>query len=451
MMKESRAGLTGSLVSSVARVSGTESLGGASIGDVVERRPVKRVGARLTRSMWRFISSGPLAASRSTSVPMANHPSPARSSTAQSPLPRPLSSCNASQRYAPTSPRLPRLCSSSQSHHKVGRMHWADAPNVVFVRDFAYPRLSRRPLRTMTSTANIGDAPAHTYAEYVLSQPLPDPVFPPAIVLSGCENAPPTERRLRPPLPYRIYSHRLRVRAHAKNERARLLSGPLVDVFVGTGDGKRQWSLHRNLLSYHSEYLASELQTNDATKNKPGNRLELADDDPKGFELLVKWLYQGKLEDVADILGADNKYNYAVACHSLYMLCERFDMPQLKNMAIDQYRKGLRQAQLVPDADEINDIYQKAPEGSPFRTLMTRIAARQIMDPDNERDADNYRACFEASPAFAIDLVNAIKSSTGGVLFDDPTSGDECVYHDHEDGPNCHAKGKGKEGDYEFV
>ncbi|EOD50468.1 BTB/POZ-like protein [Neofusicoccum parvum] len=330
-------------------------------------------------------------------------------------------------------------------------MHWADDPSVIFVRDFAYPRPKRRRLRTMTSVSNIGDAPATTYAEYVLAEPLPDFIFPPDAALAGCENAPPREKRSRPPLPWRIYSHRLRVQAHAKNERARLLSGPLVDVFVGAGENKRQWSLHRNLLSYHSEYLASELQTNESTKNKTGNRLELPEDDPKGFELLVKWLYQGKLEDVSDLSSADSKYDYAVACHKLYMLCERFDMPQLKNMAIDQYRKGLSEARLVPDADEINDIYQKSPEGSPFRVLMTRIAARQIMDPDNDRDADNYRSCFTDNPDFAIDLVNAIKSGSGGVLFDDPTTGNECQYHDHEDGPNCYGKGKGKEGEYEFL
>jgi hypothetical protein len=84
---------------------------------------------------------------------------------------------------------------------------------------------------------------------------------------------------------------------------------------------------------------------------------------------------QIKTEQTSDISGN--------ACHQLYMLCDRFDMPQLKNVAMDQYRKGLNEAALVPDADEIDDIYRRSPLGSPFRRLMTRIAARQIMDPDN--------------------------------------------------------------------
>ncbi|KAL1650016.1 hypothetical protein SLS58_001393 [Diplodia intermedia] len=300
----------------------------------------------------------------------------------------------------------------------------------------------------MTSVGDVANTPAHAYAEYVFAPSLPDGCAPLPTAQPGCDDAPP---RPRPALPYRIHSHRLRVQAHAKNERARLLSGPLVDVVVGAGDGKRQWSIHRNMLSYHSDYLASELQTDDATKNEAGNKLELSEDDPKGFELFVKWLYQGKLDDVSNVSGAEAKYDYAVACHRLFMLCERFDMPHLKNMAMDQYRKGLHEARLVPDADEINDIYKESPEGSPFRALMARIAARQIMDPDSDRDAEGYRHCFETSPDFAVDLVNAIKSGSGGFLFDDPTTGDDCLYHDHEHGPSCYGKGKGKEGNYKHT
>jgi hypothetical protein len=112
---------------------------------------------------------------------------------------------------------------------------------------------------------------------------------------------------------------------------------------------------------------------------------------------------------------------------------------------MDQYRKGLNDSELVPDAEEINGIYRQSPTGSPFRRLMTKIAARQIMDPDSERDVETYRDCFVDNPDFAIDLVKAIKQGTGGLLFDDPTErGNECEYHDHEAGPNCHIKGKGK-------
>ncbi len=33
-----------------------------------------------------------------------------------------------------------------------------------------------------------------------------------------------------------------------------LLSGPVMDLHVGSGKNKRRWSLHRNLLSYHSAW-----------------------------------------------------------------------------------------------------------------------------------------------------------------------------------------------------
>jgi hypothetical protein len=316
----------------------------------------------------------------------------------------------------------------------------------------------------------IRDVPAATFAEYV-DDPFLDyhhrdgvgasqtssededeylktapPRHAPQLHLAQKPEAPARCIAVRPALTHRLYSHRLHVRAKAKLQRDRLLSGHMIDIYVG--ESKRHWSLHRNLLCHHSEALENEL-LGEANAQTPKDRLELPDYDPAGFELLVKWLYQGSLDDVSDMADANQKYEYAVSCHKLYHLCDRFDMAQLKNVAMDQYRKGLNQAELVPDADEIDDIYRKSPSGSPFRTLMTRIAARQIMDPGSERDVDTYRECFENNPDFAIDLVKAIRSGTGGMLFDDPTdAGNECEYHDHQAGPNCHtkAKGKGKQG-----
>lgn len=333
-------------------------------------------------------------------------------------------------------------------------MKWAERH--VYFRDFAYTAR-----RTRMASGTVGDAPAATYAEYVHSSSLHSPDL-------GCDGASdvssePESRApdaanasdedclrlslaavrclpVRPQLAHRLNSHRLHVRAKAKLQRDRLLSGRMIDIYVG--EAKRHWALHRNLLCHHSELLEQELQ-GDGKKKK--DRLDLPDHDPAGFELLVKWLYQGKLDDVSDIVDANQKYDYAVSCHKLYLLCDRFDMLQLKNVAMDQYRKGLNQAELVPDADEIDDIYRKSPKRSPFRRLMARIAARQIMDPDSDRDVETYRQCFENNPDFAIDLVKAMKLGTGGMLFDDPTDkGNECEYHDHESGPNCHIKGKGQ-------
>lgn len=232
----------------------------------------------------------------------------------------------------------------------------------------------------------------------------------------------------------------------------RLLSGPIVDIYVG--DSKRHWALHRNLLAYHSEYLQAELQhtTPESTPKSKGKsvteglRLDLPDDDSAGFELLVKWLYQGKIEDVSDIVDDQEKYAYAVACQKLHQLCDRFEIPKLKNIAMDQYRRGLSQARLVPDAEELNIIYRQSSVGSPFRKLMVNIAARQIMDPDSEKDAESYRQCFENNADFAVDLVNAIKIGMGGKLFDDPTDNPNCDYHDHHSGPYCHDKGKKRLG-----
>ncbi|KAI9696238.1 MAG: hypothetical protein M1836_005791 [Candelina mexicana] len=214
---------------------------------------------------------------------------------------------------------------------------------------------------------------------------------------------------------------------------AELLSGQMVDIYVGKH--KRHWALHKNLLCHHSTYFED---LRKEPKNGNELRLDLPEYDPSAFELLVKWLYQGTIDDVSD-MPRERKWDYAVSCQGLYLLCDKLDVHQLKNVAIDQYRKGCNEAGLVPDPEEIEPIYRSSPPHSPFRKLVVKIAARQIMDPEVDKDASAYRCCFEGNPDFAVDLVNAIREGAGARLFEDPTEGDSCAYHEHVNGSTCNS------------
>lgn len=208
-----------------------------------------------------------------------------------------------------------------------------------------------------------------------------------------------------------------------------LLSGPLIEISVGSD--KKRWSVHQALLAYHSISFSSESDT------VRDGKLNLEHEDPHAFRLLVKWLYQGYLQDVSTIEEAGKKWEYAYACQNLYLLCESLKLPRLQNLAIDQFRRGCLEAHLVPGAEEIRPVYERTPAGSPFRKLVSKIAARQIMDPDSKRDAKMYKECFQANHDFAVDVLNAIRDGTEGMLLDDPTKGNGCQYHLHADGETC--------------
>ena len=223
----------------------------------------------------------------------------------------------------------------------------------------------------------------------------------------------------------------------------RLLSGPMVDVYVG--EKRRRWTLHRKLLTFHAQAFDENLPPTPDNKRNRDSHIELPGEDPTAFELLVKWLYQGKIEDVS-VLPDDQKWDYAFKCQQLYLFCDKFGLQKLKNVAIDQFRKGCNEAGLVPGPEEMKPIYDKTPASSPFRKLVCRIAARQIMDPTGSKDASAYRECFETSPEFAIDVINAIKDGAGASLFDNPMEGNSCRYHEHPDGETCHKSVKFKEG-----
>ena len=257
--------------------------------------------------------------------------------------------------------------------------------------------------------------------------------------------------------------------------RDRLLSGPLVDISVGTSTPPRAWSLHRNLLAYHSTYLARRFRNprsadsgygsgNDGAGNStaedptspasaasdkgkgPALTLDLPEDSPRAFELFVKWLYQGVLDDASALTEPERKWDHAFACQQLHALAERLGLRAVKNAAIDQFRRACNEAGLVPGPEEMAPVYANTLPGSPFRTLVSRIAARQIMDPDTQRDATTYKACFEASADFAVDLVNEMRQGGGGKLLGDPTEDIGCFYHEHEDGEDCPSKSRSSNG-----
>ena len=215
----------------------------------------------------------------------------------------------------------------------------------------------------------------------------------------------------------------------------------MVEIYVGAS--RRQWSIHRNILSHHSSYFDQNIQHGEGETAK--ETIELLEDDPIAFEMLLKWFYQGQIDDVAT-LPLEKKWDHADACQKLYVLCHRLHMTELKNIAIDQFRKGCNEAGLVPGPEEMKPIYERTPPASPFRRLVSKIAARQIMDPQGEKDAAAYRDCFEGNADFAIDVINAIKDGAGGSLFDDPTEGNSCKYHEHENGESCQKKVKFKHG-----
>ena len=277
-----------------------------------------------------------------------------------------------------------------------------------------------------------------------------------------------------------------------------LLSGPLVHIRVGNDTSARTWSLHRNLLVYHSPVFEQLFGGGGHDGNgadlagmikskRPELHFDFPDAAPEAFELLVQWLYQGRLEvaipatpasrsssgsgtkqkdgtprlasaraspaaaaaadddddddeEESDEARVQRLWAHAFACQQLYTLCERLGLRALKNEAIDHFRRGCCAAGLVPGPEEMIPVYRDTPPGSPFRQLVARIAARQILDPAAERDAVTYRACFASHPDFAVDVVNAMRDGGGGTLLRDPTAGEGCEYHEHAEGERCAAK-----------
>lgn len=200
-----------------------------------------------------------------------------------------------------------------------------------------------------------------------------------------------------------------------------LLTGETISIIVG--EEKKTWILHQRLLAFHSSFFAARPEVED-------DKLKYPNDDPAAWSLLVKYLYQGSLPLISKSCSAIQKYEHAVTCHKLYNLGLRFSISRLVNLAMDHFRESLRSAHLVPDPEELTEMYLASPAGSRMRKLLIRIAARQIMDPEKERDVTDYQTLLEREVTFAVDLITEIRRQTGGMLLGDPNAGEGPDYRE---------------------
>ncbi|SMR47541.1 unnamed protein product [Zymoseptoria tritici ST99CH_3D1] len=225
---------------------------------------------------------------------------------------------------------------------------------------------------------------------------------------------------------------------------ARLLTGPMGDFFIGPE--RKHWSVHHSLLAHHTSGPDKEnlsLDPNHATQESHSTddtTIELPECSTASFELLLPFLYQGKHPPHAsDLPTNEAKYAHATSCHGLHLIGKRLRLWPLSDLALDAYRSALHSAHLVPDPAELTTIYKGCgPEHEALKKLMIRIAARQIMDPEVERDVGAYEELFGSCPEFAVGVLRVIREESGGMLLRDPNEGGwACTFHDHEDGEEC--------------
>ncbi|KAG9524966.1 hypothetical protein KCV07_g1424, partial [Aureobasidium melanogenum] len=199
-------------------------------------------------------------------------------------------------------------------------------------------------------------------------------------------------------------------------------------VTVEIGTEKKAFHIHKDLLTYYSDYFRGALNGSfvEATKGK----ISLVDERVDTFDVVNQFVYTRQLSD-----EADHDLNWELLIR-VWIFGDKYLMPCLQNRAMNALIQKNREAKFVPTL-QLKTIYENTLPGSPLRKLVVDLVTYKVGDMDEvmQRNDDN-RWPYEA----LVDLVKALgakKKEYVGSFRLPEANRHKCYYHVHQDGEQC--------------
>jgi hypothetical protein len=173
-------------------------------------------------------------------------------------------------------------------------------------------------------------------------------------------------------------------------------------------------------------------------KEATENSAHFPEDDIDAWELLVQWLYQGRLTPL--ILSPNRDKSEIAALEKrvkLYCLAETYNITLLMDSTIDTLAQIYKVRTRTPELNTFRYAYAHTQELSPLRALMSRwfyhlLVTRDDLHPTRYGTETLFNLAME-QPDLVHDLFELMRGQMGtvppGVM--DPSSVELCTYHRH--------------------
>jgi hypothetical protein len=174
-------------------------------------------------------------------------------------------------------------------------------------------------------------------------------------------------------------------------------------------------------------------------KEASDNTAHFPEDDIDAWELLVQWLYQGRLTPL--ILSPNRDKSEFAALEKrvkLYCLAETYGITRLMDTTMDTLAQIYRVHVRAPELSTFRYAYAHTLEHSPLRVLMSRwfyhlLVTRDDAHPTRYGTDTMFNLAMD-QPDLVHDLFDLMRgqmaSVPAGVM--DPSSVDLCTYHQHK-------------------
>ncbi|KAF2796356.1 hypothetical protein K505DRAFT_220217, partial [Melanomma pulvis-pyrius CBS 109.77] len=155
---------------------------------------------------------------------------------------------------------------------------------------------------------------------------------------------------------------------------------------------------HRVVLAMHSTWFLKAF-TN-GLKESTANIIEIHDDDPEVFEIMLKFMYGGDYDAIAsEYVSEDRKYLHV----DVHQLADKYDVSELCEKAGRAFGKTFKTLKDTKDLENtIREYYDMAPRS---QTTIGEVMAAAVLANPTFLKSKNIDQLIREFPNFATDLL----------------------------------------------
>ncbi|KAI5248628.1 hypothetical protein E4T43_01417 [Aureobasidium subglaciale] len=202
-------------------------------------------------------------------------------------------------------------------------------------------------------------------------------------------------------------------------------------VTIEVGSNKQVFSIHKDLLSFYSDYFRGAFEN--GFKEAIEGKMSLLDVDPEIFDIFNAFVYTRGLRNAQGLEGSKLSFSILV---DLWLLGDRFIIPALQNTVIDCFKEKSDKEGIIPWNAELHTIYDNTVHGAPLRRIMIDLMVYEDDVSKKQREALLEAWPLEALVDLACNLAIALPERVDTYQLPRRMR-DECYYHNHNDGERC--------------
>ncbi|TVY42483.1 hypothetical protein LSUB1_G003275 [Lachnellula subtilissima] len=212
----------------------------------------------------------------------------------------------------------------------------------------------------------------------------------------------------------------------------------MVKLWVGEQDPKL-YRVHKSILCQTIPYFNSMFKS--GFKEASENTATFPEDPPESFEILLEWVYSGKLRPSVQVNTSATNQSIEWDCVTMYTLADKLCLSSLKDEILDSIRASHRKYNLLFTISETADNYDQMSEKSTLRayaldTLLYTFSTQRNVSgwPTSE-----LKDALVGNADLCTDFLTKLRDN---LFFNrrvrDPRDGKNCDYHSHGKDAECY-------------